>query len=192
MPIFQEEPPGDLVRRIKAGDDDAREQLYRRYYPRLRVFFSRQGWSAADGDALTNETLERVFKYIGEIEDEGKFHGWLFKIARNVSHSAHARRRPGDAGPDSVAIDDDEIELVTPEPGPEGELLAQEALREALAQLSPRQRTCFKFRWQGFSYEEIARLCGISIGAVKTHLHLAREKLATLLPHLVRPPRRKR
>ncbi|MGH2594612.1 MAG: RNA polymerase sigma factor [Actinomycetota bacterium] len=55
-------------------------------------------------------------------------------------------------------------------------------LAEALKQLPVKQRTCvLLFYFEDRPIAEIVEILGISEGAVKVHLHRARERLATLL-----------
>lgn len=56
------------------------------------------------------------------------------------------------------------------------------AFREALARLSPRQRSALTLRyWAGLPENEIAAAMGCSAGAVKSYLHRGRERLRELL-----------
>ena len=55
----------------------------------------------------------------------------------------------------------------------------------ALAQLSSRQRECVALRYfAGLTEPAVARELGISVGSVKTHLHRARDLLASALEDL--------
>ncbi len=55
-------------------------------------------------------------------------------------------------------------------------------LANALQQLPLKQRTCvLLFYYEDRPIAEIVDILGISEGAVKVHLHRARERLATLL-----------
>ena len=55
-------------------------------------------------------------------------------------------------------------------------------LREALAQISPQQAEVFCLHClQGWSYQEIAQQCGLSVNAVGVVLHRARKRLQRLL-----------
>ena len=56
------------------------------------------------------------------------------------------------------------------------------AVAAALLQLPLRQRECAVWHYQhGLSHPEVAAVLGISAGSVKTHLHRASRRLATLL-----------
>jgi RNA polymerase sigma-70 factor (ECF subfamily) len=66
-------------------------------------------------------------------------------------------------------------------PGPSGPKAPDVDLANALQQLPLKQRTCvLLFYYEDRPIAEIVDILGISEGAVKVHLHRARERLATL------------
>jgi RNA polymerase sigma-70 factor (ECF subfamily) len=59
-------------------------------------------------------------------------------------------------------------------PTPEGQIVDREALRIALARLSPEHReVVLLHEVDGFTYDEIAEIAGIPVGTVKSRLYHA-------------------
>ena len=54
-------------------------------------------------------------------------------------------------------------------------------LRQALVQLPPKQRDAVILGAEGRSYEDVANLCGVAVGTIKSRVNRARTQLAMLL-----------
>jgi len=119
---------------------------------------------------LTQEVFLRVVRTpVPDSTDVGR-RAWVFRIARNLAlnHLRDGRRRP-------VVV-----ELA------EGTRPATQdvsaALRQALAALPDVERDVFLMReTAGLSYDEIAIACDLSIDAVRSRLHRARQLLRAAL-----------
>jgi RNA polymerase sigma-70 factor (ECF subfamily) len=99
--------------------------------------------------------------------------GWVRRVAINLAHDAHRRRRRGQEAQRRLALVEGDRTTETALPDP---LLAE------LGQLPPRQRAALALRYvEGLSVAEIASALGISQGAVKFHLHAGRERLRPLI-----------
>lgn len=132
--------------------------------------------SIEDGDDLYQETLLRAFDRLPGLRDEAHFRSWFFAILLN----RHRSRRRGaflrrflpwdEAFPKGT---EPPAEVVQAAPGREVERAVQ-----ALASLPAEQREALVlFEIDGFSLEEVARLTGASIPAVKSRLVRGRERL---------------
>jgi RNA polymerase sigma-70 factor (ECF subfamily) len=174
-------------------------QLYERNYGQIHRFFQRKVFSQRklfspeDSHELTQETFVSVFKGLKGFRQEAPFKNWLFSIASNIWRS-EVRRRINDVilipidTPDEAGGSDRPPPVappVDPAPGPLDSTIDKEKrqmLYEAMRQLSPQRRRCVELRIiDGLSYNEIAKLMGISIGSVKAHLHEAKKKLGEQL-----------
>jgi RNA polymerase sigma-70 factor (ECF subfamily) len=124
------------------------------------------------GDApdLTQEVFLRVSRAaVPDIPPEA-LRAWVFRIARNLAlnHRRDAGRRPGTA----------ELTDVPQRPPQETSL----AMRQALEQLAPLDRDVFLLREvSGLSYGEIADSCDLTLDAVRSRLHRARQQLRAAL-----------
>jgi RNA polymerase sigma-70 factor (family 1) len=166
-----------LVTRIRAGDEAAFEQLFRRYYNPLCVFGTRY----VRAPDLAEELVESVFARIWEQrlgwEVRGSLTAYLYAAVR---HRALDHRR-------HEAIQGRMRER-TPVPGmgqarhgPEQVCEANEleaAVRAAVERLPERCRLVFTLRWQHqLSYAEIAETLGIATKTVETQMNRALKAL---------------
>jgi RNA polymerase sigma-70 factor (ECF subfamily) len=176
-----EEIVGD-IQRGHQSESNYRE-LHQRFCGQVYRFFLRKGCSPEDSRDLAQETFFLAFRGVKDLRDAAFFPGWLFTIARNVHHSAlakrHARKRlPAEAETDERTLDS----LPAPEAGSAMKsLLDREKLAgvvNALRELPEQMRRCVELRMaHECSYEEVAVVMGLSINTVKVHLHQARKKL---------------
>lgn len=168
----------DLVRRVKGGDEDALEQLVRRYLRRVNVIASSYLAEHADVEDATQETLLRALRAIESYDPERPFAPWLYQIARNVARNHVTARARWQA-------EDPSTTLPSPLPGPDVVLERAEIrmlVHAALARLPEQRRTAFYLSdVEGYQTEEIARLMGLSTGTVRSHIHHARRALRVAL-----------
>ena len=118
---------------------------------------------------LTQEVFLRVSRAGVPDSTETGRRAWVFKIARNlaINHVRDGHRRITH-------------ELVDPAVPATQELSI--ALARAIDALRPLDRDVFLLREAaGLSYEEIAAACDLRVGAVRTRLHEARQKLRAML-----------
>jgi RNA polymerase sigma-70 factor, ECF subfamily len=119
---------------------------------------------------LTQEVFLRVARGPVPAAAEAGRRAWVFRIARNLALN-HVR----DDGRRGVAS-----ELVDT-PAPATQELAV-ALREALDRLAPLDKDVFLMREAGgLSYDEIALACEVTVDAVRSRLHRARQQLRVAL-----------
>ena len=193
-----ESPPTtvELIREWKGGCSRDRQEhifeiLFERYSRRVHRFFQHKRLSAEDCYDLTQETFFSVFKGLGDLRQEEAFEGWLFTVAHNVFGSWIEQGEALKRKAHLVSLDhsqtgqEDKPPLADitadPAPDPEDSLLDNEKLEKlhaALTQLPEQMRRCAQLRFvNDLSYQQIAALLGISVGAVKAHLNQARGKL---------------
>jgi RNA polymerase sigma-70 factor (ECF subfamily) len=168
---------------------DAFDQLVREHQRRVyRVLFLLVRESDA-ADTLTQECFLRAYVKRGSFRGESRIETWLLQIAVNLARD-YLRNRRASFWRRLVGLDDADgsgvaIEFPDPHPTPERALLARkelEAVWEAAEGLSPQQRTVFLLRFgEDMELAEIAKVVGLRLGSVKTHLfraiHAVRDKL---------------
>lgn len=132
---------------------------------------------------LTQETWVRVYRNIGRYDDRRPFTAWLYTLHRNGCRD-HLRRpwvqrerTPGDA-----VLQD----LRGAGPGdPERDLEQREFRERILAaseHLSETQREVFfRVDLEQGDQREVAEALGIRFGTLRTTLHFARKRIATVL-----------
>lgn len=174
-------PDEALVDRVRAGDQDAFEEIYRRYFPRVYHFAARRMRNRSDAEETVQEVFFHVFASIDSFRGEAPFGAWVFGLARRTVSGRFKKRMPL-----LVPLGDDEVhsafQAATHEPDPLqsyecGERLAR--LEGAVAtELSAEQRQLFELHHlEHRSIQEIAGLLSKSEDAVKSHLYRARRLL---------------
>jgi len=120
---------------------------------------------------LTQEVFLRVSRAAAPENGADARRAWVFRIARNLALN-HLRDRGRQ--PETVPLTLDATQPATQE--------LSVALERALAALSELDRDVFLLRESaGLSYDEIAVACELSIEAVRSRLHRAREQLRSEL-----------
>jgi RNA polymerase sigma-70 factor, ECF subfamily len=118
--------------------------------------------------------LELLRNRAGYSPDRGPLRAFLLGVTRNLAHRRWRKERPTD--PLASTIQGSVLDVCAGEVS----MLVNAAIQE----LPPLQReVVLLFEYEGFTLGEIADIVGTDIGAVKSRLHRAREKLRhTLAP----------
>ena len=166
----------DLLERIRRGDTGGAAELFERYSPALLRFTDRMLSDRASAEEVTQEVFVRVISRAHQYDGRAAVSSWLFAIAANACRDRRRRDRRAAVVPmDSIG------DLPARDEGIESRLAGRErraAVREALGALSEEQREALVLaRYHGLPYAEIARVLGISVGAVKTRIFRAVETL---------------
>ncbi len=189
VPKAQDQRPDEeerlLVQRVKAGDQQAFEALYRRYVSMVY----RQAIKLVGNEAEAEEVVQEVFLTLYEkaktFRGDSALSTWLYRLTVNTTLMKLRRRKRTK----EVAFDDylpqyqdDGHHLVRPvvdwSPDPEGRLLRAEVhrtLQQALDQLPPVEKAVVVMSdLDGVANREIGKALGLSVPAVKSRLHRAR------------------
>jgi RNA polymerase sigma-70 factor, ECF subfamily len=175
-----------FVSRLKANEDAAYDELVRVYSASIYHVAYRMLGDSADAADVVQDIFLKVFRNIGGFKGEAALKTWIFKIAFSeiLNRLRWWKRRHRFA---TVSLD--EKPNGTPasdyvaDSGPTPEEILQSKEREngiqkALSKLSREHRSIVVLRdIEGFSYNEIADVLGISMGTVKSRLARARADL---------------
>ena len=168
------------VERAKRGDNNARGKLYEKYREKLfRVIYRTTG-NREEALDMTQETFYKAFKKMELFRGESSFYTYILAIAMHLVQD-DIRRKKLITVPLEIA---DFLGLHhTPNPTEEMDTNTRKTrIEKALSHLPTRQREVYVLRFsENRSLKECAQILNISEGAVKTHLHRAVKKLATLL-----------
>jgi RNA polymerase sigma-70 factor, ECF subfamily len=179
----------ELIRRARAGDEDAFAELVMMHAERVQGALRRFGLTPAEADDVAQEVFLRSWRGLPGFEERAQFSTWLYRIAFNEAQRRLSRRPPPRAQTDPER--DDAI-LLLPESlqlGPEAQTLDREfelTLQRALDQLPADWRAAIVLRdIEGLSTEEAAEVAGVRQAAFKSRLHRGRMQLRALLePYL--------
>lgn len=152
----------ELLTRARVGDDEAVNQLFARYLPRLRRWargrlpqWARQ---ATDTQDLVQETLLQTFRHIERFEPrrEGAFQAYLRQAVMNRIRD---ELRKSNRRPESTAVDES---LPSEGPSPLAAAIGTEVFERyeaALARLRPIEREAIVARVElECTYEEMAQM----------------------------------
>jgi RNA polymerase sigma-70 factor (ECF subfamily) len=174
----------ELLHRLRQGDRDAFDAVFRAHYPVLVGVAERIAGDRAVGEELAQDVMLELWRRHGSLVVEESLRAYLVRAARNraLNHVRHERMKvrtaPRAAG-----------ETVTHAEAPAR--LAEEeieaAVQAAVSALPGRCREVFELsRGQGLRYAEIATALGISVKTVEAQmgkaLRVLRERLAPFLP----------
>jgi RNA polymerase sigma-70 factor (ECF subfamily) len=178
----------ELLRQMRAGAAPAFAALYRRHQgPLFRFAVLRCGSTDTAADVVQEVFMGLLSGRFQFDPLRGQLQHFLFGIARNLvlKHEAPRQRQVALADSDD---DEAELELESDEPGPLARLLDNEAaeeVRRALAQLAPHYRDAvILYEMHDLSYAEIADVCQVDIGTVRSRLSRGRAALARRLAAL--------
>jgi RNA polymerase sigma-70 factor (ECF subfamily) len=162
----------DLVERCQAGDRRAFEDLYLRYFDRLRRYCQRRIQDPAEAEDLAQEAFARAWRALPGLRGDKRFYPWLSVIAGNLCTDLLRKRGrviPVEDCDPGVAPDDHErLDQAVD---------AEIALR-ALDRLAPRHRRVLDLReGSGWSYQRIADHEGVRLPAVEALIWRARQSL---------------
>ena len=178
-----------LMLRVRQGDQEAFASLVERHAPMLVNFMSRYIGCRATGEDLAQDVFLRVFKAAPSYEPKARFKTWLLTIATNICLNRQRwqkhRNHLSLCGEDEEGCGMPASQLDSGRPGPEAAAEKEELkarVREAIASLPERQRVAILlYRYEQFSYAEIAANLGMSLMAVKSLLNRAKEGLRARL-----------
>ncbi len=175
-----------LMRRVRAGDTEAFEDLVKTHQSRVVGTVARMLGDTNDAEDIAQQVFVRVWKSAGRYRPEAKFTTWLHIITRNLVFNESRRRgrhrvEPLENPRDEKSREYADAAAVSPAAAAlESEL--EDAIREAIEALPETQRLAVVLcRYEDLSYEEIAAVLKTSVSSVKSLLFRARQELRVRL-----------
>ncbi|MDY0000470.1 MAG: RNA polymerase sigma factor [Polyangia bacterium] len=170
-----------LVRRAQRGDVPAFVRLAEEHQGALFAFATAQLGDPSEAGDVAQEALVKAFRKLKTYRFEAPFRTWLLQIARNVCIDLFRKRQATAEGVRRYA----RLGTEDSPPDPEAQARAHEVAEEvhaALGAVDPLFReVVILFDLQGHSYHEVADICGVPIGTVKSRLSRGREALRIAL-----------
>ncbi len=168
-----------LVAACRAGQHEAFDQIVIRHRRSIYQLCYRFVGNHEDATDLGQEVFLRAYRALGKFKGEASVGTWLYRIAVNL-----CLNKVGSRAPRTEPIDD---RNALPARGPDAmsRLMSAERARQvraAIAKLPPKQRATLILRvYQDLPHQQIARLLGSSVGAVKANFFHALNTLRRLL-----------
>src|SRR5215471_1434191 len=170
------EPEIEWMARIRNGDMEAFRLLVEAHQSRVVGTITKMLGSDAEAEDLAQQVFIRIWKSAPRYKPTAKFTTWLFRITRNLVFNELRRKRH---------FVDQAEEIPEPkeraEKEPDQVLLDEElqvAIQDAINRLPESQRMAIILRrYEEMPYEEIAKVMGTTVPAVKSILFRARAEL---------------
>lgn len=159
----------------QAGDEAAFGQLVRRHQRRAYAVARAIVLNHEDAEDAVQEAFLHAYRALDRFRPDQAFGAWLHRIVANAALDLTRRRkvREADELPESVA---------SPFRDPAESSDLRQRLREALADLPPRQRAVIVLHdIEGFKHAEIGKTLDIPEGTARSDLHYARARLREAL-----------
>jgi RNA polymerase sigma-70 factor, ECF subfamily len=176
----------ELVRRCRAGDGVAWEQIVQTYSRRIYNLAYRFTSRADAAEDLTQEVFIRVYRSLDQYNPkQGDLQNWLMRLARNLVIDDYRKRQraPQDDAPED--LEQHQYHLRAAGGTVQREMERQELgaqVQAGIDKLSPDLRTCVILRdIEELSYQEIVNLLKIPEGTVKSRINRGRIELAKIL-----------
>jgi RNA polymerase sigma factor (sigma-70 family) len=173
-----------LVDAVRAGDDSAFEELYRRYQARIAAFVRGMLHDETRAEDVAQEAFLSALRRMRATDSEINFKPWIYQIARNAAIDSY--RRNNHAVEVSMDADEglcasDRSRLVGLDGGPDAALITKERLSHlqgAFDELSDvHTRVLVMRELEGMSYREIGKRLDLTRPAVESALFRARRRL---------------
>ena len=176
----------DLVRRCRAGDGAAWEEIVSTFSRRIFNLAYRFTSSVEAAEDLTQEVFVRIYRTLEQYDPkQGDLSNWLMRLARNliIDDYRHRQRNPQDTYAEDVDVHAFHLRAVGGSQQKEIEKreLARQ-VQEGIDKLPADLKTCVILRdIEELSYQEIVELLKIPEGTVKSRINRGRIELAKIL-----------
>ncbi len=176
----------ELIRRARAGDGVAWEEIVSGYSRRIFNLAYRFTSSVEAAEDLTQEVFVRIYRTLDQYDPkQGDLPNWLMRLARNliIDDYRHRQRNPQNSMAD--AVDDHSYHLRAVGNSAQKEMERRELaarVQEGIDKLPPDLKTCVILRdIEELSYQEIVDVLNIPEGTVKSRINRGRIELAKIL-----------
>lgn len=183
-----------LLQRCRAGDAQAWDQLFDRFYPvAFRFVFQLSGeFSREDSEEICQETFVAVVRGLSSFDGRSAFQTWLLRIASNKAFDFRSRqiaaKRGGGNRPISLDASPEEqgtsYEPISVSPAPDAAMLLSEnavLMRQCLDQIGDPCREIIELRYYGdLSYDEISSALALNVKTVSSRLSKCLDRLGEI------------
>ncbi len=173
----EDESDGALVRRVLEGDTEAFSGLLARHRERGLRYAAAMLGDAADAEEAVQDAFVRAYRSLRSCREPDRFGSWFLRILVNRCRTRGAARRRS-----AELFVHDEAAVESAAARPAGDPDWREEIDRALVQLDVLQREAFLLKHvEGLEYDEMARLTGARVPALKMRVKRACDHLRALL-----------
>jgi len=184
----------NLMIRFKDGNQEAFKEIVERHKLLVLNLCLRFTGNKDDADDLAQEVFIRVYQAASNYEIKAAFTTWLYRITVNhclnyqrrkkilkffsLSHGKNSKYQNGVRTPEFAINEQPDTEFEKKE--------LQQIVHNAIQSLPENQKTVLiLYRYHDLSYKEIANVLDITVSAVESRLHRAKENLKKKLKFVV-------
>jgi len=174
--MLNKEQLAETIRGCRSGDRYAQNRLYRAFYVWASAICLRYTGNAEEARECMQDGFFKVFTKIDKYSGDLPFEAWLKRVMINTCIDRY-RARLNEIPTIALVEACDETVLAETLINADAEHLLY-----LVRQLPPAYQTTFNlFAIEGYEYQEIADMLGVSIGSVKSNLSKARGRLKEML-----------
>ena len=185
----------ELVRRFKQGDARAFDAIMERYQDRVYTLCLRWLGEPQLAEEVAQDVFIALYRSLDRFRGDARLSTWIYRVVLNhcKNKKLYRKRRKMERHEplEGIPRGEDVPERQIPADQPETDHVtyqkeAAKLVHEALQRLDPEPRRIIVLRdVQDLSYEEISDILGLPRGTVKSRLHRARSRLASILSERV-------
>lgn len=165
----------EVVAQARLGNILAFDTLFEYYNTRICTYLAHIVGDNEEGRDLAQETFLKAWQGIGSIHDEARFDTWLYRIATRTAIDHLRRRKFRWSHWETNKFENTSSSLYIS--GPEEQIAEKEHIRQALAKVSLKYRTCLLLQLvAGFSQRQIAASLNISEKSVSIYVSRGSEQ----------------
>jgi len=181
----------DLIKEFQDNNTiEAYEILVKRFKDPLMNFVYRFVGDKDVSSDIVQDTMIKFYLNKDSYQSIAKFSTWIYTIAGNLAKNELKRRNRrsmlsiSNSDNDELTLQIEDKKFVAPDRAADNEI-KNKIVHNALQRLKPVYREMVVLRdIEGFSYEEIVEMTGVSIGTVKSRINRGRVQLQKLLKNI--------
>ena len=172
----------ELIQRVLDGDDAAFSALVKKYQRSVHALAWRKIGDFHIAEDITQDAFLKAYQGLSTLKEPQSFASWLYVITANHCKAWHRKKRTWMQSLEDTSSAQLEKATYSGHIIEENEQMTEETQREVvkklLAKLQESDRTVITLYYLGgMTYEEISNFLGVSVGAIKSRLHRARQRL---------------
>lgn len=162
--------------RVSDTQNYAFNLIVRKYQERIYWHIRKIVISQDDADDVVQNTFLKVWGGLGNFREDSQLFTWLYRIATNEALTFLKRKRTKFLLP-IIDVEQQLANTIESDPYFDGNEL-QAKLQKAIIKLPVKQRLVFNMKYfDEMKYEEMSRILGTSVGALKASFHHAVKKI---------------
>ncbi|NOU16777.1 MAG: RNA polymerase sigma factor [Bacteroidales bacterium] len=166
--------------RISDTQNYAFNLIVRKYQERIYWHIRKIVISQDDADDVVQNTFLKVWGGLSHFREDSQLFTWLYRIATNEALTFLKRKRTKFLLP-IIDVEQQLANTIESDPYFDGNEL-QAKLQKAIIKLPVKQRLVFNMKYfDEMKYEEMSRILGTSVGALKASFHHAVKKIEKFL-----------